>query len=218
MSRSRFANRLPYPIYPVQVLTAAFGLALAGCGGEQGLAGAQGEVGPAGPQGPAGPAGAQGVQGPAGAQGSQGPAGPAGPMGPEGLSGTAASYYRSSGNLGTLLMEDLVLTPYEGCFTDPHTAGANEVALVWTTMGAGRVDVDRQYNPIAMMRVDGAGAVGIPSNGQVIVGRYTLTTVMARLELTQGSRYNFGGGIISQGPAIDFFLTPCQTMVQIVRQ
>jgi hypothetical protein len=181
------------------------------CLGLVGCEGTNGKAGETGPQGPAGPPGEAGVAGP------QGPAGQAGAQGPQGPSGTVASYFQTNGGEQTLNLLDQQHVPYLQCFTSPHTAGVNEVALIHAGMGAGPFAGDTQMDFIAMYTVDGGDPEGI-GNGQFNIGRNRHTTVMGRLELTPGSVYTFGGGVALVGASLDSIATPCQTLVQIVRE
>ena len=190
---------------------------LLGCEGPSGTVGPQGPAGPLGPMGPTGLAGPVGPAGPTGPQGPQGAVGPAGTPGPEGPAGHVTSYYRTDGGSQTISLMDRVHVPYLSCFTPPHTAGPNEVALIFAGMGAGLFATDTQMDFIAMYTVNG-GAPGGIGNGQVHLGTIHHATVLGRVELTPGSVYTFGGGVALVGAALDAAVAPCQTMVQIVRE
>jgi hypothetical protein len=195
-------------------------LLLLGCEGPAGTVGAVGPQGPAGLQGAQGPMGPTGLAGPTGAtgpQGAMGPAGAPGAQGPEGPAGHVTSYFQTHGGQQTISLVDRVHVPYLSCFTPAHTAGPNEVALIHAGMGAGLFATDTQMDFIAMYTVNG-GAPGGIGNGQVHYGTIHHATVLGRVELTQGSVYTFGGGVALVGASLDAAYTPCQTMVQIVRE
>jgi hypothetical protein len=180
--------------------------------GETGATGAQGPIGPAGPQGPIGETGEAGPEGPAG------PQGPQGAQGPQGISGfvRVLSYERAN---SPFTIAGATVPP--GCETAPHTAGANEVAILTgnVTLFNAAMTGTVFYAPV--YTVNGVGP-NYPVNNFAIEtsqqGTSATVPHQAVVTLAEGSTYRFRTEVRSQNVAFTVAELVCRGQVTIAKQ